>query len=294
MLEATITKRVNVEPYNVQMNEASLEILKLLFEFKIATAKHITRFLKQRDMVKYVYLKLHRMWQAGFLESFKVYTGSLAGIPVYYMLSKFGLNALADGAHYDKTRLKNYPTTRILLSSGSFKHEAQVVELASFEVLNKSHNLDIAFQGEILTQTSEYRSDKKIEILSPDYTAFYGVSGETERIFTEFERTNKTHGAMIKKIERYIHFLTPDGFKHTTLRLIFQTPGMETAFWLNLSINKPHFIRVLRVLTTHVSLIGSREQFLEPIYAAYNTVNLERQGRVMATIPSRIKLFSFL
>lgn len=294
MLEATITERVNVEPYNVQINDASLEILKLLFEFKIATARHITRFLKQRDMVKYIYLKLHRMWQAGFLESFKVFTGSLAGIPVYYTLSKLGLQALADHAHYDKFRLKNYPPVKAILSSGSFKHEAQVVELASLEGLNKSHNLDVTFKGEILTQIREYRSDKSIEVLTPDYTAFYKLGGETERVFTEFERTNKTHGAMMKKIARYLNFLTPDGFKNTTLRLIFQTPGMETAFWLNLSLSKPYYVQNLRVLTTHVALLNNREMFLEPVYADYRTVNLERQGRVVAVIPSRIKLFSFL
>ncbi len=294
MLETTITERVNVEPYNVQINEGSLDILKLVFEFKIATARHITRFIKQRDMVKYVYLKLHRMWQAGFLESFKMYTGSLAGIPVYYMLSKLGLKTLADYAHYDRLQLKNYPPIKILLSSGSFKHEAQVVELASLEALNKSGNLNITFKGEVSSQTREYRSDKNIEVLTPDYTVFYIVGDQTERIFTEFERTNKTNQAMIRKIERYVRFLSADECKHSTLRLIFQTPGMETSFWLNIVLNKPHFLKHLRILTTHVSLLTSPQQFMEPVYVSEDIITLERQGRVIVKIPTRIKLFSFL
>lgn len=294
MLVATITERVNVEPYNVQMNEASLDILKLIFEFKIATAKHVTRFLKRRDMVKYVYLKLHRMWQAGFLESFKVYTGSLAGIPVYYMLSKSGLKALADHAHYDKLQLKNYPPIKVLLSSGSFKHEAQVVELASLEALNKSGNLNITFKGEVASQTREHRSDKNIEVLTPDYTVSYIVGNETERVFTEFERTNKTNRAMLRKIERYIRFFTIEECKHTALRIIFQTPGMEASFWLNILLDKHQFLNHMRILTTHVSLLTSPTQFLEPVYAGEREVNFVRQGRVIATIPSRIKLFSFL
>ena len=294
MLETTITERINVEPYNVQMNEASADILKLIFEFKIATAKHITRFIKQRDMVKYVYLKLHRMWQAGFLESFKVYTGSLAGIPVYYALSKLGLKALADYAHYDKLQLKNYPPIKTLFSSGSFKHEAQVVELASLEALNKSGNLNITFKGEVSSQTREYRSDKNIEVLTPDYTVFYIVGGQTETIFTEFERTNKTNRAMIRKIERYIKFFTIEECKNKTLRIIFQTPGMETSFWLNILLDKHQFLNHMRILTTHVSLLNSAMQFLEPVYAEERTVDFVRQGRVVATIPSRIKLFSFL
>ncbi|OGM97912.1 MAG: hypothetical protein A2817_01735 [Candidatus Yanofskybacteria bacterium RIFCSPHIGHO2_01_FULL_39_8b] len=292
--ETILTPRVNVKPYNVQMNETSLDILKLVFEFKIATAWQITRFLKQRDRVKYIYLKLHRMWQAGLLESFKVFTGSRAGMPVYYMLSKSGLKVLGEYGHYDKDALKNYPPIRALLSSGMFKHEAQVVELASQEILNKTSDLHITFTGETKSQTREYRSDKHIEVLTPDYTAFYTVGNQTERIFTEFERTNKTHVAMLKKIDRYIKHLTPDGFKNTTLRLIFQTSGMETAFWRNLCLEKPQFNQHIRILTTHLSLLGNRERFSEAIYASFNTIGLVREGRVFAKVESRIKLFSFL
>ena len=294
MFEITLTPRVNVEPYNVQMNGTSLDILKLLFEFKIATAWQLTRFLKQRDMVKYIYLKLHRMWQAGYLESFKVYTGSLAGVPVYYMLSKRGLKTLAEDAHFDVLRLKNYPSVKNILSSGSFKHEAQVVELASLEALNRTPNLNIIFKGETDSLNREYRSNKNIEVLAPDYTVLYIVGGQTERVFTEFERTNKTHNAMIRKIERYINFLSPEDCKRVTLRMIFQTPGMESAFWLNLFLEKPHFARQLRILTTHISLLGSKERFMEPVYVAEDTMTLERQGRVVAKVLSRIKLFSFL
>ena len=294
MFEVTVTPRVNVEPYNVQMNDSSLAVLKLLFEFKIAAAWHITRFFEQHDTSKYLYRKLHRMWLAGYLESFKIYTGSRAGLPVYYMLSKSGLKTLADKGHYDKILLKNYPVAKSLLSSISFKHEAQVVELASLEALNRMPNLNIVFKGETDSVNRTYRSDKNIEVLTPDYTVFYSVGNHTERVYTEFERTNKTHNAMIRKIERYINFLSPDNFKHTTLRIVFQTPGMETAFWLNLFLEKPHFVRQLRILTTHLSLLKSRESFFEPVYVAEDTMTLERQGRVFAKVLSRIKLFSFL
>lgn len=292
--QTILTPRANVKPYNVQMNEASLDILKLIFEFKIATAWQITRFLKQRDRVKYIYLKLHRMWQAGFLESFKVFTGSRAGMPVYYILSKIGLAALAEHAHYDKFHLKMYPSPKIFLASGLFKHEAQIVELASMEILNRSRNLSITFKGEMSSQSYEFRSDKYIEMLTPDYTVFYILGNQTERIYSEFERTNKTNQAMIRKIERYIKFLSPEEYKHTTLRLIFQTPGMETSFWLNMVLNKPSFLKHLRILTTHVSLLTSSTQFLEPVYASEDQVSLERQGRVIIKISARIKLFSFL
>jgi hypothetical protein len=292
--ETILTPRVNVKPYNIQLSGRSLDILKFIFEFKIATAWQITRFLKQRDRIKYIYLKLHRMWQAGLLDSFKAFTGSRAGMPVYYMLSKLGLKALREQAHYDKSILENYPPTRNLLSPGLFKHEAQVVELASQEILNKSSSLNIAFKGEALSQSREYRSDKNIEVLTPDYTVFYTVGDQTERVFTEFERTNKMKHAMIKKMERYMRFLTPDGFKNTTLRIVFQTPGMETAFWFTLGIEKPHIARDMRILTTHISLLQSHEHFMEPVYASDDTVIWVREGRTVAKVKSRIKLFSFL
>jgi hypothetical protein len=69
---------------------------------------------------------------------------------------------------------------------------------------------------------------------------------------------------------------------------------METAFWLNLFLSKPHFVRQLRILTTHLSLLESKESFFEPVYVAEDTMTLERQGRVVAKVLSRIKLFSFL
>lgn len=292
--EITITPRASTAAYNVQLSDMSIAILGLIFEFKLATAWQITRFLKQRDRMNYMYLKLHRMWQAGFLESFKVYTGSRAGMPVYYMLAKHGLSALAERASYDAARLKQYPSAKSFLSSGLFKHEAQVVELASKESMNRSQNFEITFKGEDTSVGREYRSDKNIEVLTPDYTVYYIVGGHTERIYTEFERTNKTNQAMIKKIERYITFLNPDETKHTTLRIIFQTAGMEASFWLMMVVNKPTFLQKLRVRTTHSALLTSPEHFLEPIYASEKTVQLEKNGRLSAHISERIKLFSFL
>jgi len=99
---------------------------------------------------------------------------------------------------------------------------------------------------------------------------------------------------MLKKIGRYIRCLSLEECKHTTLRIIFQTPGMETAFWLHLLLDKPEFSRHLRILTTHLSLLGNKEHFMEPIYVGEDTITLERQGRVVAKVVSRIKLFSFL
>ncbi|MFA6427825.1 MAG: replication-relaxation family protein [Candidatus Magasanikbacteria bacterium] len=290
----SLTPRTNSKAYHVQMNEGTLEILSLIFEFKIATAWQITRFLKQKDRLNYIYLKLRRLWQAGLLESFKVFTGSRSGMPVYYMLSKSGLTALHEYAKYDKNRLKTYPRAQTILSWNSFRHEAEVVELASLEAKNIVGNLNIFFKGEGASLAREFKSDKNIEVLTPDYTVYYSAFGVTEQVFSEYERTPKSMTAMIRKIERYVQYANPDTSAHTTLRFIFQTPQMEQGFWLGIFTNKASCLQRLRIFTTNLSLIQSYTQFVEPIYVSEQTVKVERQGRLMADLTKRIKLFSFL
>lgn len=294
ILEVTLTPRATADSYNLQLNQAALDILALIFEFKVVTAWQMARFLTQKDQSKYVYLKLRRMWQAGFLESFKVYAGSRAGMPVYYMLSKPGLRVLSEHGRYGPEVIRNYPQAKTLFSLNIFRHEAQVVELASQEVKNGSTNFDISFMGELGSLVRDTRSDKSIEVFTPDYTAFYRVGGKKECIYTEFERTNKSIMAMSRKLERYIRYLDPEARVRTTLRFIFQTPNMEHAFWENLCLNQPRFLKDLRLLTTNLTLLPSHEHFLEPIYASDDTVTLQRQGRIVVDLSQRIKLFSFL
>jgi hypothetical protein len=271
-----------------------LDILSLIFEFKVATAWQITRFLEQRDQSKYLYLKLNRIWQAGLLESFKIFTGSRAGMPVYYMLSKLGLRLLVEQGIYDALRIKNYPQAKTLLSWSLFRHEAEVVELASMEVKNRSENFTIIFKGETNSLALDFLSDKSVEVLTPDYTVFYGVGEMKKCIYSEFERTVKSKPAMIRKIERYVHYLSPVQLEHTTLRLIFQTPGMEQSFWLNILSNSAQFLQKLRVLSTNLSFLEKHEHFLEPIYASEQTVKLAKHGHLTIDMSQRVKLFSFL
>jgi len=276
------------------MSQSLLDILALIFEFKIAAAWHLARFISQKDKNKYLQLKLRRMWQAGLLESLQIYAGTRLGMPVYYMLSKQGLKTLAEQAHYDKIRLKGYPSPASFISSGLFKHDAQIVELASLEAMNRTEHLNISFTGETGSMTRENRSDKNIEVLTPDYLVDYVFSGLTERVYTEFERTNKSASAMIKKIERYRQYFRPGEEKQKTLRLIFQTPRMEESFWLNILVNKPALLQRLRVVTTNVPLLKTAKQFLEPVYAMENVVTFKREGRLMVEIKGRVKMFSFL
>jgi hypothetical protein len=293
-LNLILTPRSDKDVYSPDLNEATLTILSLIFEFKLATAIHITRFLGQKEVNRYLYTKLRRLWQGGILESLQLYHGTRLGMPLYYMLSKEGFNIVAKHHHYDKTYLKTYPSPASFISSGLFQHEAEIVELASLEALAVSDNVKITFIGEVGSLIREARSDKRVEVLTPDYTMFYTTNGVTETVYTEFERSNKSIGVMMRKIERYDRNLEPGEREHTNLRLIFDNERMERSFWLHILLDKPHLARNLRIVTTNLALVQATEQFLEVIYATEDSISLKRDGRVMAEIGKRGKLFEFI
>ena len=288
-----LTPRTPGQNYPLKLNQSALDILSLIFEFKLAAAWHVSRFLTQEEQNKYIYLKLRRMWQAKLLESFKVHSESLLGFPVYYMLSKRGLNILAERGLYSKAELNNYPSPKMLFSPHLFKHESQVVELASKEAQNKTKDLDISFKGELSSQGQDYKSDKTIEALTPDYTVYYTFAGQQHSVYSELERTAKSKLAQMRKVERYLDFLSFEQRQAVTLRIIFQTPGMEQSFWLNALTNLPR-LHNIRILTTNVSLLQTPDKFLRDIYSSQQTVKLGRfGGRLTVDTSKRVKLFEF-
>ena len=293
-----LTPRTKVSSYHLLINQSTLKILGLLFEFKMATGWQLCRFMLGQNKNSYIYKKLNLMWQTGYLDSFKVYThAGRFGNPLYYMLTKQGLIALRDYAYLEPDTLKKYPRTLSeLLSSGSFPHESQIVELASLESMNQSKDkgLSLTFQGELSSKGKDYINDKPIEAFSPDYTVIYGKDGKKHTIYTEYERTRKSHEAMLKKLYRYYYFfLYPNDRIQYTLRIIFQTPGMEEGFWLNLLLNKPSYLQ-MNIMTTNLTKLASHKDFLEAIYATKDTVKLTKESKLKATIPQRVKLFEWL
>ncbi len=290
-LNLILTPRTDTDTYAPELNETTLKILSLVFEFKIATAIHIAKFLGEDEAHRYLYMKLRRLWQGELLESLQLYQGTRIGMPVYYMLSKQGLEIVGKHHHFDRTYLKTYPSPKTFISSNLFQHEAAIVELASLEARAGHDHCTITFLGEVNSLNREVRSDKRIEILTPDYTVFYQLNNVKETIYTEFERSNKSTAAMLRKIERYDRNLEPNEREHTTLRLIFDNERMERSFWYTIVMNKPHLAQNVRILTTNLILVQTSEQFLEPIYATEESVNLRREGRVIAEVQERVKLF---
>lgn len=290
-LEVKLTPRTKAKAYNAKLNSATLEMLALIFEFRLASTWQITRFLKQTDQNRHIYAKLRRMWQSGLLESFKIFSTSTVGVSLYYVLSKEGLNVLKYYGRYESSWLKTYPKTKNLLSPILFRHEAQIVEMASLESLNRSKNLSISFKGEVSSKFLDYRDDKHIEVLTPDYIVIYKTENFEQSIYTEFERTWKSKAAGLTKIQRYLDFIPQQDRQKYILRLIFQTPNLEKSFWLNIFTNRPSLLK-LKIITTNVDLISKPKDFLQQIYATETTVKLTKFGRLTAEITARIKLFN--
>ena len=259
-------------------------------EFKLASVCHISRFLTGQDQSKYLYRKLRQMWQAGLLESFKVFPGSLEGSAIYYMLSKQGLKLLAEKTSEEQPGINNYPVAQDLMDWGLFKHESQIVEIASLESKNKSADLSLSFSGEQDSRSTDYKAGKTIEALSPDYIVVYKTPQRQQKVYTEFERTRKSNEAMLDKIQRYFDFLSPEDYLTAIVRLIFQKSAMERNFWLNIFKSRAVLLR-LKIMSTNLDLITKNENFLAPIYASEDTVELIRGENLKAIIPQRIKLF---
>lgn len=292
-LDVKLNLRDGSKPKLIELNENTLAILMLIFEFKIATTPHISRFISGVDESKYLYKKLRKIWQSECLESFKIYSGGNISPSVYYMLSKKGLNLLVEKNLISKPQAKNYPKAKTLLDWGLFKHEAQIVELASLETKNNRDGLKIDFLGEVNSQSFDFKDDKNIEALSPDYTVFYQHGGIKQTVFTEFERTKKSHKAMESKIDKYLSFFEGKDFNQKTLRIIFQNQGMEKSFWLNTILNQTQALK-LNIVTSYVDLIKDSESFLKEIYANESGADLIKETRLDLQITKRIKLFNFL
>lgn len=292
-LDMALTQKTS-DPAPILVNKAALDILSLLFEFKIASGAHISRFFGKEDQDKHIYRKLRRMWSAHLLESVKVFAGSRAGMPVYYLLSNKGLKTLLESGMYGEDMISSYPEAKTLLSSDIFKHEAHVVEIASMEVRNSSHEIAITMKGELASASSDVKSGKTIEVFTPDYIVRYSLEGRNFTIYTEYERTLKSKEAMLKKIERYVRHLPFEERKASTVRIIFFTPSMEQSFWLALLGDGSRYLQRLRIMTTNAELINDHKDFFKPIFASAATARLNSDGRPEADISNRIKLFPFL
>ncbi len=285
-------QRRESDSYNIELNQSTYDILSLIFEFKIASSTHVTRFFYQEDYQRYMYMKLRRMWQAGFLESFR--HGPDLGKPLYYLLSERGLKALEKRGTYDQILIRRYPNTHTILRIDSLEHEKEIVDLASLEAKIANKDIAITFKGEISSGAHTFKSDKNIEVFTPDYSARYSYNNQNITVYTEYERTKKSKDAMLRKIERYHLHLDYEEQKTALLRIIFETENMEKTFWLNVLCEKPELLQTLKIFTTHLPLLHASEQFCEPVYATDSTVEFSQGNKLSTDISKRIKLFYFL
>lgn len=297
--------------HNVQLNESTYDILSLIFEFKIAASWHISRFLIQKDQSKHVYSKLRRMWQGGLLENFKVFNGSITGMPVYYLLSKEGLRMLEKKGLYTNKQIRQYPKHSTVLLPNFFKHEAPIVELASMEAKiakGRTDKITLTFKGEISSSVHDTRYDSfreyNIEVFTPDYTVHYDSAFMTQSgrtlpvVYTEYERTPKSKDAILKKIDRYLSHVGYLQQKDCILRIIFETEAMEMSFWKTMILSGPTYGRQyqMQIMTTNIATIASRKEntFCEPLYVNHEEVEIIGNGRMEFFAKRRIKLFVIL
>ncbi len=296
VVDMTITERKDTDACTTAVTQNVLDILSVIFEFKIAASWHIARLIFQMDRKKYAYKKLNIIWRAGYIESFRPETGiQRASTPVYYLLSQKGLDALREGKAYTYRQLRRYPQQKTILQKTFFDHDSTIVELASQEAKIASKNLSIRFKGESNSVAHDYRGANNVEVFTPDYTALYAFGDRMLPVFTEFERTPKSKRDILRKVERYLEHLRYDARQTATLRFIFQDDKFEQAFWITILTRKPQSLERMKIMTTHIPMIKTHEHYREPIYASASFTKLTRnEDGLTVDISQRIKLFAFL
>ncbi len=173
------------------------------------------------------------------------------------------------------------------------------MELASLESMNQPKDkwFTIDFLGEVASKGLDYINDKVVEGFSPDYTVIYTFTEDKKqfKIYTEYERTRKSYKAILQKLNRYrFYFSYPNGKEDFIIRFIFQTPGMERGFWLNLILNG-HSLINMKIITTNISLITGHKDFTHNIYAKYDTISLVKNPKLSIVISDakRLRLVGF-
>lgn len=276
------------------LSDRYLEILSYIFEFKLATACHLSRFVRHMEYDEHLAAALSVMWRGGYL----VRTMAQAGNPVrrhaFYLLARDGLAELRDAGLHPMEHLERYPRAEPFLASANLRHEVAITELSSMESLIAEPGLSLDFSGELSSLGHERKSGYAVEVFTPDYVVRYAAGNKEYPVYTEYERTRKSPEVLVKKMEHYAYRLQRDERGAAVVRCIFETADMEGVFWSALLARMPQLLGQLRVMTTNLGLIEESRDFLMPIYASGTNVRLGDDRRAHIDPAARAKLFPFL
>lgn len=282
-----------------RLNESVVQILKLINDFKLLQNMHIARFVSGREKDANLARKLRTLWLDGMVERFKVYSGSIAEMKYYYILSKKGADFLRELGKYEDTRIQSKKFSKGKeINWNLFGHDSWVADLASFESLLRSDELEIDFLGELACVEYEEVAGKVKEALSPDYLTIFTHRGDEYHVYTEFERTHKSHEKKLRKLNAYANFFGKHGLTDT-IRFVFLNEKMEFNFWASLMKKNPAVLVGLNIYSTNLERIQEVEDLKEPVYIRVNESNmpLERVGAVRRVSRDKynpVKLFEWM
>lgn len=258
-------KREDEAP-NFVITDYDLKLLKLVNEFRLATTYQLSRFVKQKESNIYLYRRLKTLWLNKVFERFKVYQGSLAGMPYYYVLGSAGINLLKQLPDYDNDKIKGHKHSTRIINWQNFMHNSMLTEIASHEaMLNSQDSVKVMFKGELGSIVYDEDHPKRFELIAPDFMSLYVSGKHGFVIYSEFERTYKANAKKKKKIKNYQDYLEGREGKHY-VRFIFPTEKMELGYWTHLLKNEPSLIKSLNLVSTNLETIQNGESFADKIY----------------------------
>lgn len=249
---------------NIVITAYDLKMMQVVNEFRLATVPQITRFLKHNNNTIYTYRRMQALWLNGYFERFKVYAGSIAGMPNYYVLGKEGVTALRESQEYDSVRVKGYRRGRQMINWQSFQHNCMLTEIASTEALLNDECLSVKFRGEL--GSVEYdEGNNRVAMISPDFTSLYQAKDSEFIVYTEFERSYKENNYKVKKLNTYRKYLGEET-ENVYIRFIFPTETMELGFWVHTLRNHVGLLDSLPLISTNLEILNKQQSFKSDVY----------------------------
>ncbi|MCA9308177.1 replication-relaxation family protein [candidate division WWE3 bacterium] len=248
----------------IVLTESDWKMMQIVNEFRLATVPQITRLLKHNEQTIYTYRRMHALWLNGYFERFKVYAGSIAGMPNYYVLGKEGVAVLRGSSEYDSVIVKGHSRSRKIINWQSFQHNCMLTEIASTEALINDSSLSVMFRGELGSVELD-ESNNRVKLISPDFTSLYQTKNTEFILYTEFERSYKENDYKVKKLNTYKKYLGEDTYG-VFIRFIFPTETMELGFWVHTLKNHTKLLKSLPILSTNLEMLTNPQSFKENIY----------------------------
>ena len=212
-MRAHPAKRQKAMP--IAVTERDLQILYLVYQFKLLSRQHLQRLLNWQCTSK-INLRLRKLYDAHMLDR-RFYLVEFGSSPAIYFLGSNGIMELARINNLDSASLQRYRKSMRNLSNSRLSHEIGISEFGSqiASYCTYSPNLkwllwlnDTAIQN-LCKKTSNIGNSG----IKPDAYGRYALGRKVYNFFLEFDNGTESIWRLNKKVDAYRYFCESGAFK---------------------------------------------------------------------------------